>query len=254
MAQPPAPPALPQTSIGQKKGNRKVLWVSLLLFWIICFALGVRRILSHSKNEPSDSVTCTVTNEIIVPQQQPQSTIPPPVKPPRQTEKPTDGTQNATDENEKMENSAGDGIPLTTKGIPMTHCGTLAGPTSPMVQYGNFLLTIVHCAVAGTQIRVSGTIHYRENPEAQKRLVVFHRFQLSDEASGAVYTVQSGQFGSSHTFGTGYSWEWMEPGSTLGFSFVAGTVSSPPNGIHFNIPNNQAEEGFSFNDLMERAD
>lgn len=132
-----------------------------------------------------------------------------------------------------------------------THCGTVESPLSPIVQYGEFQLTIEHCIASGTQIIVSGTVQYRGT---EKRLLAFHRFRISDGASGAVYTVQSGTFGNSKDFGMGYSWEWMDPGSTIGFSFTAGTVSTPPNGIHLTLPNNQTTEGFTFNDLIERVD
>lgn len=137
---------------------------------------------------------------------------------------------------------------------PAGHCGTIDSPLSATVQYGDFYIVLQHCTVGGSQIRVSGTIHYQEHPGAEKRLLVFHRFRVLDGATGAVYTVQAGQFGTDKDFGMGYSWQWMDPGSTLGFSFVAGTVSDRPSTIHFNLPNNQTEEGFTFDSLSERAD
>jgi hypothetical protein len=138
---------------------------------------------------------------------------------------------------------------LTT--IPPGHCGTSDSADSPTFQYGDLIVIVERCAIVGTQLRFSGMIQY---DGTEKHLLAFHQFRISDNA-GRVYSVQSGRFGGSDGFGTGYSSQLLMPHAPIAFAFVAGTVDtrSPPVTINLTLPNTQSENGdVTFTRLMER--
>jgi hypothetical protein len=138
-------------------------------------------------------------------------------------------------------------------GKPAGHCGTFDNKDSATFQYGDIQIVLLHCFVAGTQIRFSGYVKWVGEGT---HLWALHRFRVSDSI-GTTYEVQSGRFDKSNGFGTGYFAYVLSPKIPVAFSFVAGTVDSKslPETINLILPNTQVENGdIQFTDLMEKTD
>lgn len=137
---------------------------------------------------------------------------------------------------------------------PAGRCGTDMDESAPSFQYGEILIILQHCDVRNSQIHFSGRIMYQKSDDrgSGKRLLVFHAFRIRDN-TGRDYTVQSGKFGTSDSFGKGYSYQWIYPDDTIAFSFVAGTADtdSPPDWINVTLPWNQSEGAVAFTKLSE---